>query len=439
MFCKYCGKETPEEVNFCKYCGKSLTDETSSAKEVVEKKYSAFWIRFGAYLIDWLFIVIALLTLSFLTPPSFYWFSLLIEEEGIFLIVIFSVVIIYHILFLSTYSSTPGKMLYGLDVVEHRTRKKITSGKAIIRSLSYIISSFVFLLGFLWIAIDRKKHQGWHDKIAKTVVISNKKKRLVFPIALSMITFALFAYQTIKPHQYQDFYSYLGKDSEIMYLIEEKIKSQPDDLCCSYIDDDEFSEYLPKIPSAPSAEDEKSANEIYEDLKNAVVVIGTEMGVGGSGFIISPSGLIVTNEHIIEGAEKIVVAVENEGIEVFDVKHILVKNPQKDLAVLKIDAEDLPYAYMGDSELASPGKGVYAIGNPEGYVKTISSGIISQVREFYEVKHFQITTPISGGSSGGPLINQKGEIIGITTMFHIYGQNLNFAIPINYVKELLEQ
>jgi hypothetical protein len=105
---------------------------------------------------------------------------------------------------------------------------------------------------------------------------------------------------------------------------------------------------------------------------------------------------------------------------------------------LKIEGQGFPTVKMGNSDKIEIGEEVAAIGNPKGLEHTISNGIISQKR-FEDGDHFlQTTTPISQGSSGGPLVNLKAEVIGITTAVYKEGQNLNFALPINFVKEAIK-
>ena len=188
-----------------------------------------------------------------------------------------------------------------------------------------------------------------------------------------------------------------------------------------------------------SSFDFKTPNEIFNKFNEAVGLIKTDSGFFGSGFVISSDGLIVTNQHVIDGAEKIVAGfIIDDEIQIFDVKKIVNKRePPIDIAILKVEADSLPSVPLGDPDFLSVGDPIYAIGNPEGYRNTISDGILSQRRSFNNVEHLQITASISGGSSGGPVINEFGEVVGVATLYHRVGQNLNFAVPVNYVKDLL--
>jgi len=482
MYCKYCGKENKEEAKFCKYCGgkiespfalcpfckkeigkdvsecphcfkvireeislkKDVKNEVSEEKkeEVLEQKeslnYAGLWIRIGAFIIDYALLLIVAFFLGMLFPLFFLAISSFLNKEVFGYIMI----IVYHIFFLSIFSSTPGKMLFGLQVIDANTKEKIKFGKALGRGLSYIISSFIFSLGFLWVAIDRKEHQGWHDKIAKTLVIKKKKKSLIFPIILSVVAFGFSAWMIYSGEAGYDF-SFLGREgATILNSIQERISQQPSGFCCSSISPWEIDQYLNEIPPKSSSVGEKNAENIFEEFKEAIVTIGGKTKNGefgfGSGFLISPLGLIVTNYHVIENMDKLAVAVLESTTRLFDANLIIAEDPEKDLAVLKIGGQNFSYIVMGDSDLMKVGQKVFAIGNPEGYTNTISEGIISQMREFENgIELFQITAPISQGSSGGALFNGRGEVIGITNMIYLSGQNINFAIPINYVKDLI--
>jgi serine protease Do len=163
----------------------------------------------------------------------------------------------------------------------------------------------------------------------------------------------------------------------------------------------------------------------------------------GSGFIIEPNGLILTNYHVVDNAERITVRLSDE--RVFEGK-VVGKDKKTDIALVKISARNLPVAPLGDSDRLEVGEWVMAIGNPFGLDYTVTSGIVSaKDREIgagpYD--HFiQTDASINPGNSGGPLINLQGEVVGIdSAIFSESGGNIGigFAIPINLVKELLPQ
>jgi len=158
----------------------------------------------------------------------------------------------------------------------------------------------------------------------------------------------------------------------------------------------------------------------------------------GSGFIIREDGWVVTNHHVVVNG-KYIVAKLPDG-EQYAVESVISYEPRYDLAVVKLKAPGpLPAVEMGDSSKIILGEQAVAIGSPEGLEHTISDGLVSAWRDLGDgVKFIQISVPISHGSSGGALFNMRGEVIGVTSAGLERGQNLNFAIPINRVKEILQ-
>jgi len=164
----------------------------------------------------------------------------------------------------------------------------------------------------------------------------------------------------------------------------------------------------------------------------------------GSGFIIDRNGTILTNYHVVDGAQKISVTLSDG--KTYDAK-VIGKDQKTDIAVIKIDAgQDLPAVTFGDSDRLEVGEWVMAIGNPFGLDHTVTSGIVSakgrQIGQGPYDNFIQTDASINPGNSGGPLINLRGEVVGITTA--IYSQSggnigIGFAIPTNSVKELLPQ
>ncbi|HHU31146.1 MAG TPA: trypsin-like serine protease [Clostridia bacterium] len=152
-----------------------------------------------------------------------------------------------------------------------------------------------------------------------------------------------------------------------------------------------------------------------------------------SGVIIGPNGLVVTNYHVLEGANKAVVVNDKE--EFFPVEGVLAYDGERDLALLKVQA-DLPYVTLGDSEDVQIGDEVISIGSPLGLKNTVANGVVSNLIEMEKQPFIQTTAPISEGSSGGALFNTQGELIGITTAFVSLGQGINLAIPVNDLKPL---
>ena len=131
----------------------------------------------------------------------------------------------------------------------------------------------------------------------------------------------------------------------------------------------------------------------------------------GSGFVISHNGIIVTNFHVIEGAY--FAQVNLDGV-IYDNAELIKGMPEMDIAILKIDALQLPELPLGDSTEIVSGEAIVAIGNPLGLERSVSNGIVSATRTVGKIKLIQMTVPISTGSSGGPIINEYGQAIGIT-------------------------
>jgi serine protease Do len=164
----------------------------------------------------------------------------------------------------------------------------------------------------------------------------------------------------------------------------------------------------------------------------------------GSGFIINRDGIILTNNHVVENADEIIVRLSDE--KEYEAK-VVGRDPKTDIAVIKIeDAPDIRPATLGNSDALEVGEWVMAIGNPFGLAHTVTAGIVSAKGRFigqgsYD-QFIQTDVAINPGNSGGPLINLKGEVVGINTaIFSRSGGNIGigFAIPINLAKELLPE
>lgn len=161
----------------------------------------------------------------------------------------------------------------------------------------------------------------------------------------------------------------------------------------------------------------------------------------GSGFIIDPNGLIVTNNHVVDGADQIL-AIMSDGKE-YEAE-IVGKDPNTDLALIKIKSgEDFPVVTLGDSDGLNVGEWVVAIGNPFGLEQTVTAGIVSAKGRVIGSGPYddfiQTDASINPGNSGGPLINMNGEVIGINTAIIASGQGIGFAIPVNLAKGIIKQ
>jgi S1-C subfamily serine protease len=154
----------------------------------------------------------------------------------------------------------------------------------------------------------------------------------------------------------------------------------------------------------------------------------------GSGFFINASGRIATNHHVLEGSAKAIVKVTNG--EKGSIVEITQDDPNLDLLIAETSLKNTKPLTLGDSDTIAVGEDIVAIGNPAGLEGTVSKGIVSGIREVDGVKYIQITAPISPGSSGGPVFGLNGKVVGVATAYLDSGQNLNFAMPVNYLKTL---
>ncbi len=184
-----------------------------------------------------------------------------------------------------------------------------------------------------------------------------------------------------------------------------------------------------------------SARDIIDASSPGIVRIEAGDAKVGTGFIVDGTGLIATNLHVIEGESAIRVKLYKDATEYpaiviagFDKGH--------DLALLRIKPKKPLFALrLGDSSVVAAGDRIYAIGNPLGvFDYSITDGLISQVRPLSpELTILQISAAISQGSSGGPLFNQFGEVIGVTTAIITQGQAINLAVPANYLRPMMKQ
>lgn len=195
-----------------------------------------------------------------------------------------------------------------------------------------------------------------------------------------------------------------------------------------------------------------TATEIYEKLIPSVFYIENSNSVNtfkgyGSGIFITADGLAVTNFHVIGGFDSATVTTIRG--DSFPVERIIDFDAELDLALIRISKTStegktvpaFPVASIGNSDYVKTGQTVYTLGNPKGYKYTISSGIIGNANQKYQkyrvnTRFIQITAPLSPGSSGGALVNEFGEVIGVNTATDPEAQNVNFSVPINKIKML---
>ncbi len=162
----------------------------------------------------------------------------------------------------------------------------------------------------------------------------------------------------------------------------------------------------------------------------------------GTGFLIREDGLIVTNNHVIAGADEIDIQLNEKSDKLYKAK-IIGSDDRTDIALIKIDGKSFPTLSLGVSSESQVGEWVAAFGNPYGQGHTMTKGVISaKERDLSEINRFpliQTDAPINPGNSGGPLVNSKGQVIGVNAAIDPRAQGIGFAIPIDEVKKLLPE
>jgi S1-C subfamily serine protease len=184
---------------------------------------------------------------------------------------------------------------------------------------------------------------------------------------------------------------------------------------------------------------ELTAEEIYKLASPAVFYIeilrDNEVIKTGSGFFINASGLAVTNHHVIEKGDAARI-ITDDG-ETHNVLGVYDYDAPMDIALIQIRGSGFPFLGLADSSALLTGATVYALGSPLGLYATFSKGIVSQARRVVDdTVYIQIDTPISSGSSGGVLLDTSAKAVGITAATYLSAQNINFAVPINFINTL---
>jgi serine protease Do len=183
----------------------------------------------------------------------------------------------------------------------------------------------------------------------------------------------------------------------------------------------------------------KSASQILDENRNSIAVIvaaGDTSLKLGTGFFVRSIGFLLTNFHVVEGIDLVGVKVPGSN-EALWAKKAAGFDLDNDLVLLEVETAITMPVSLGDSDQARVGEQIVVVGNPEGLEQTVSNGLLSGIRELDGRRLFQISAPISEGSSGSPVFNSRGEVIAVVVSSLKSGQNLNFAIPINYAKPLL--
>ncbi len=195
--------------------------------------------------------------------------------------------------------------------------------------------------------------------------------------------------------------------------------------------------------TAPALAPVADLHQLVEQVQKSVVVItftdrdGKTLGLG-SGFVIREDGLIATNLHVIGEARPITVRML-DGKE-YAVQSIHAHQRSVDLAILKIDADDLPPLELGDSDTLTQGQPLVAFGNPQGLEHSVVTGIVSAIREEVDsVPMIQLAIPIEQGNSGGPVVDMEGRVHGLLTLKSLVTENLGYAMTVNALKPLLAE
>lgn len=179
------------------------------------------------------------------------------------------------------------------------------------------------------------------------------------------------------------------------------------------------------------------AQAVFQKAQGSVVVVLNLNGYRkpqkfGSGFLVGDGSQVVTNYHVIEGASEVVIKTPDDQMSKVEVVDTVIS---KDLALLKLSGSG-PALELAP-ELPQVGQEVVAIGTPQGLERSLSTGVVSALRKLDGREVVQITAPVSEGSSGGPVLDARGRVVGVATFVLKEGQNLNFAIPSTEVLRML--
>lgn len=454
MYCKHCGKEISNSAKFCKFCGNSITkvtipsntlDNSTPNASRGDLKYGSFWPRAGAYMIDLLIIFVFLVIFYVIFGD---WGE---SWEGI----LWPLSIVgYHTFFLSIYSSTPGKMLFGLKVLYEKDESKLTFTRALSRTLSYLLSSLLMGIGFLKIAFDKNKHKALHDDIAKTVVIQ-KKYNKGLAIVLAVVSSLSYLYI---------FGSY-SEEIDEPYTIKEGTREIRNQL---NLNEELFKEVKIENDNQNEAENTKRAETTFNVNKELAAVVSITCpddnevrNSSGSGTILTESGLILTNYHVIEDSNEYYCEVgvtndlskEPEYIYYADYVitteegDITMIDEELDIAFLQIVAAvegyQLPSKFpavstIGSSDALNINDQVFVAGYPSYGANTITytDGVVSGRVGDDLIK---TSAKIDFGNSGGAVFNENGEYVGIPTLIYEGGlEVLGYIVGIDSVLYLLQ-
>ncbi len=334
------------------------------------------------------------------------------------------------------------------EVLVRRNFAKINIFKILIFNLCIFISWFILVV-ILNLLRDKQKVKWYLRKrfvflmllffspLGMVLLWSGSQFKKVTKIVLTIIFGSLFLISNI---YYSNKYEKLIKKSSFESIVE-MITEPKKKVFLKILNKDAHGDVrLTRISKEQRVK--LAVSEIAAQCSSSIVSIKTKgkdgKGIGiGSGFIISQDGLIVTNFHVVESAYQAEVKI---GEDTFKEVYLVKAAPNLDMAILKINATNLPVLPIGDSDALISGQFIIVLSNPWGLERSVSSGIVSAIRSRGDIKLIQMTAPVSPGSSGGPMINEYGEVVGITTLASfLMAQNLNFAIPINYLNKIIAE
>src|SRR3954468_22334371 len=222
-----------------------------------------------------------------------------------------------------------------------------------------------------------------------------------------------------------------------------------------FIDNPSSAVGTPTTASARPISADLDARQIYNASKNAVTYIVADTPQGqatGSGFVVSKDGLIVTNDHVVDGASQVQVKIGTS--DKAQAAQVIGSDPSRDLALLKVDASNLPTLSLGDSSSVGVGDPTYAIGNPFGLDHTLTTGIVSALQRSLQAPDgatisgaIQTDAALNPGNSGGPLLDSSGQVIGVNSQIQTGSSNgaeagnvgIGFAIPASTVKSFIAE